>query len=338
MNPLRPFFDTSRFIFRRAAQRLSRQVPDVPELKDVARTHHFSLPDATLTCFEVRSEVEDDSLPELSVMFAHGYTLSARSWVFQAEALRKVPNLRMLIPDLRGHGESTADSDALTVQKTGTDTLHILRELAPSGPVLLVGHSLGVQTVLSAMEQGDDQFRERVVGVALVNGAITEFASAGVTQVLDSGPVQIMRRIGRRLPRLAEWVKNKVDWILEPFIASFVYHGELEEGISAEYDVVEYHAQDIERCTMTTVLGFLDDLVDNDETDAAPLLAEVPGVVMVGQMDNVTPASQTRAIADMWPKAKLREVPDTGHMLPMEAPEKVNRELIELIELIRGGH
>ena len=59
---------------------------------------------------------------------------------------------------------------------------------------------------------------------------------------------------------------------------------------------------------------------------------------MVGQMDNVTPASQTRAIADMWPKAKLREVPDTGHMLPMEAPEKVNRELIELIELIRGGH
>lgn len=335
MSLLSPLFGTTRFVVRRAAHRLARRVPEVPELRDVVASHVHFPPDAKLVTKEILSARQDEGAEQLTVVFAHGFTLSSRSWVFQAEHLREIPNLRMLLPDLRGHGESTGPAETYTVDTTARDMLEIIGHLAPSGPLLLVGHSLGVQTVLSMMRQADSEFVARVRGIALVNGAIDSFASVGVTQILRSLPVRLMRKYGQRYPRVAARVKGSVDWVLEPFIASFVYHGALEEGESARFDVVEYHAEEIDRCTMTTVLGFMDDLINHDETEAAPRLADIPGVVMVGQKDNVTPASQTRAIVEEWPKATLRDIPETGHMLPLEAPEIVNEELAGLIARVR---
>lgn len=336
MSAITPFISTPRLILRRAAHRLSHRVPEVPELQDVASTHVLSLPDAKLVTHEVLSKVQDESQPQLTLIFAHGFTLSSRSWVFQAAHLREIPNLRMLFPDLRGHGESEGPAGTLKVEVTATDLLATVEELAPEGPLMLVGHSLGVQTVLSMMRQSDELFRSRVKGIALVNGAIESFASDGVTQILRSFPVRMMRKYGQEYPNISARFKGSIDWVLEPFIASFVYHGALEEGKSARFDVVEYHAEEIERCTITTVLGYMDDLINHDETEAAAKLTGVPGVVMVGQKDNVTPASQTRSIAHRWPKSKLREIPETGHMLPVESPEDVNEELAELVALIRS--
>lgn len=328
--PLRIFRVTS-LVVRRARYRLQRRIPDLPELRGIHATHCVETNGARLVVHEILSDATPEGTHPVTVVFAHGFTLSAQSWFFQAQRLRQEPGLRMLIPDLRGHGASTADRDSLTVENTSRDLLRIIDELAPEGTLILVGHSMGVMTVLGAMRLGTAELRKRVQGIALINGAIDTFASAGITMILRSWPIQAMRFLGKLMPQAAESFKNSIEGVLEPFIATFVYHGALEEGMSARFDIVEFHAEEIDRTNMSTILGFFDDLVEHDETPAAEAIAGVPGVVMVGAKDNVTPASQTREIASLWDGAELREFPEAGHMLPVECPEAVNREIVKLV-------
>lgn len=357
MNIVHKLYEGTRLAIRRTTHRLRKQVPDLPTLQDVTTVHTLDVParvedrdgaTMSLAVYEIASEDWDLHAPNaLTIVFAHGFTLSAQSWFFQVERLRQLPNIRLLIPDLRGHGNSPAQPEILGMDGTASDLVEAVRQLAsdtkegepgdrqPNGKLMLIGHSMGVMTVLGALRLMSDAERERVAGIAMINGAIDRFASAGITQVLDLWIVRKLRALGKRFPGKAERLKDAMEWVLEPFIASFVYHGALEEGASSRFDIVEYHAEEIDHTTITTVLGYLDDLVNHDETPAAPLLAGIPGVVMVGARDNVTPASQTRELADIWDDATLREFPDAGHMLLVECPEAVNREIVELVEKVR---
>ncbi|RAV31914.1 alpha/beta fold hydrolase [Corynebacterium heidelbergense] len=316
-----------RSIRHRVVERIGHNSKELPSLGEVDRQFTVHT-DAAINVYEVGPR---DA--EVTVLFAHGFTLTAQSWAFQVRYLRKRHNVRMLIPDLRGHGHST-DGNELSVDATATDLLAILAQEVPRGDVVLVGHSLGVMTMLAVLRRMDASTRARVKGVALVNGAIRAFASAGVATVLTTPPVRFLRRLGKATPKRAERAKDGVEWLLKPVIAAFVYHGALEEGLSDHFDIVDFHAQQIDQTSMKTILGFYDDLVRHDETDAAPALAGIPGVVMVGRKDDVTPASQTRQIAEVWPDCTLREVPEAGHMLVVETPEAVNAELTRLLNSI----
>jgi pimeloyl-ACP methyl ester carboxylesterase len=54
---------------------------------------------------------------------------------------------------------------------------------------------------------------------------------------------------------------------------------------------------------------------------------ECPVLVMCGEADQLTPPECSREIAALVPGARLVMVPRSGHMLTMEQPEFVNREL-----------
>jgi len=61
----------------------------------------------------------------------------------------------------------------------------------------------------------------------------------------------------------------------------------------------------------------------------APTLAEVqactvPTLCLVGEVDHVTPAPLIRALADALPDARYVEVPDAGHSVYFEQPERFN--------------
>ncbi|WP_462399027.1 alpha/beta fold hydrolase [Corynebacterium falsenii] len=272
-----------------------------------------------------------------TVVFAHGFNLSGESWFFQVERLKKEPGLRMIVPDMRGHGRSVEqpgdrEIEDLTIPATSRDIITIIEQLAPEGPLILVGHSMGVMTMLGAVRMMPEEMRERVKGMMLLNGAISTFASAGLTTMLNSLPVRSLRYAWKATPKGMEKLKDSFEWLLKPVLASGVYHGKLEEGASAQFDVVDFHAAEIERTPMSTILGFADDLAEHDETDAADYLGSIRGVLMAGEKDDVTPVEQTRTIAKMWPGSSSETIPEAGHMLPVECPEAVNTQLIRLID------
>ena len=69
-----------------------------------------------------------------------------------------------------------------------------------------------------------------------------------------------------------------------------------------------------------------------DKAEASTLLADVPTTVVGGTLDQITPISHTRRIADLLPTATLVEVTGAGHMVLLERYEEVNQAIERLVE------
>ena len=68
--------------------------------------------------------------------------------------------------------------------------------------------------------------------------------------------------------------------------------------------------------------------------DAAPVLPTIrcPTFVVVGRQDAWSTVAQHEAFAKFIPDAKLIVVEDSGHFVPVEQPEALNKILVELME------
>jgi pimeloyl-ACP methyl ester carboxylesterase len=60
----------------------------------------------------------------------------------------------------------------------------------------------------------------------------------------------------------------------------------------------------------------------------------MPGLVMVGEHDRLTPVRQAGRLAETMPEAELVVLPEAGHMAPLEAHERVSAELIALTDRV----
>src|SRR3954447_12647978 len=135
----------------------------------------------------VRLHVEVDGISDapLTIVFVHGFTLSMDCWHFQRRDLRDLG--RLVFYDQRSHGASGRSARKhSTIDQLGRDLGVVIDELAPSGPIVLVGHSMGGMTVLALADQRPELFGPRVIGVALVGTAAGAFAETifGIPGVL----------------------------------------------------------------------------------------------------------------------------------------------------------
>jgi 3-oxoadipate enol-lactonase len=98
-----------------------------------------------------------------TVVLLHGATLDHRAWVPQADALGDA--FRVVVPDLRGHGESTGRFD---FEEAVRDVLALLDQL-PVAKVVLVGLSLGGNIAQEVLHRVPDRVQALVVADATCN-------------------------------------------------------------------------------------------------------------------------------------------------------------------------
>jgi pimeloyl-ACP methyl ester carboxylesterase len=79
-----------------------------------------------------------------ALLLVHGWGGDGREWSPHAEAL--ADGFRVLVPDLRGHGRSEVPDEGNTPAEMADDLAALVRA-AGAGPVVAVGHSMGVQVV-----------------------------------------------------------------------------------------------------------------------------------------------------------------------------------------------
>ncbi len=159
--------------------------------------HAVATPDGAL----LHATVDGDPDAPVTVVLAHGWTLSQAAWDDVAELLAPdvaAGGLRLVRYDQRGHGRSTwGDVDPVSIDLLGEDLVAVLAELAPSGPVVLGGHSMGGMTIMALAAAHPELIGERVRGVALVD------TSAGE---LSHPPRTAVERLRERvLPGLGAW-------------------------------------------------------------------------------------------------------------------------------------
>jgi pimeloyl-ACP methyl ester carboxylesterase len=112
-------------------------------------------------------------------VLAHGYTQASSLWAGQVrDLLAARDDLKVIVYDHRGHGRSgRTPGEAATLEQLGRDLAAVIEATAPSGPVLLGGHSMGGMTLMSFAEQHPDVVRDRVAGVAFVGTSSGGLAS-----------------------------------------------------------------------------------------------------------------------------------------------------------------
>ena len=269
----------------------------------------------------------------LTIVFIHGFTLGADSWYRQFRRLRKdLPGVRLLTLDLRGHGKTGEVPPSLCSTDTAAeDVLAVIAERAPAGKLILAGHSLGGQIAFAALRRAPEDVRHRIAGLVLVSTAIDRFAANGVPELLNLRVVGWLAGLLKASPKRVRRLRDKIAGLIAPALAIAVFSRPTNRR------VIDLHAYMINETPLDTYLGFLDDLRDHDESAVVPHLSGVPGIILVGDNDDVTSREQAGKIIDAWPGAELVEVTHAGHMLPLEAPKEVNAAIVRLAERVAGG-
>jgi pimeloyl-ACP methyl ester carboxylesterase len=275
----------------------------------------------------------------VTVVFSHGYCLSQDSWHFQRAALRGV--VRTVHWDQRSHGRSgrgvaqVQNRVPVDIEQLGRDLKAVIDAAAPTGPLVLVGHSMGGMTLMALADQYPDLIRDRVVAVALVG------TSSGKLGEVNFGlPVAGVNAVRRVLPGVLKALGQQAELVEKGRRAT----ADLFAGIIKRYSfssrdvdpaVARFAERMIEATPIDVVAEYYPAFADHDKTEALAHFADLPVLVLAGVGDLVTPSEHSEAIADLLPDAELVLVPDAGHLVMLEHPEVVTDRLADL--LTRAG-
>ncbi len=283
---------------------------------------------------EPRGDPPDTGAPVPTVVLCHGYTHNLGVWVLQRRALRAA-GYRVVLWDLRGHGRSgEGEPEGYTIARIGEDLGRILDDVVPDGPVVLVGHSMGGMAVMSLAHRRPELFEEKVVGVGLISSSAGDLASIDFglgkrlgTVVHRIGPAAVATLSTR--PAVLDTARGAGKGVEEYLVHrySFATHVPLA--------VVRWVADMIFQTRLGVISAYFAHLMEHDELESLGALVGVETLIMHGAQDRIVPAAHAQRLVDAVPGCEYVEVPRAGHVLPMEYPDLVNEQIIELIERSR---
>ncbi|MCW2848141.1 MAG: alpha/beta hydrolase [Marmoricola sp.] len=265
----------------------------------------------------------------LTVFLAHCWTLNQEDWHYQVRDLQREFGhaIRIVTWDHRGHGDSDPVNRAgATIENLARDWSDLVDELAPTGPLVLAGHSIGGMTMMQLAATRPELF-ERVVGVAFVSTSSggLDTVTLGLPEAGQLVRAQIPRMLALRSRTLSRRQRRRAPIVERLVMRRFVFGRPLRLADAA------LAVDGLINSSGDTVVGFYEDCLRHDRADALKVLAGIPTQVLVGTRDVLTPPSHARRIAAHVPGSVLTVAPDAGHMLPLERDQLVSGTLIRLI-------
>jgi pimeloyl-ACP methyl ester carboxylesterase len=250
----------------------------------------------------------------VTVVLVHGWTLDRRAWKPVARSLASGPSpVRVVRPDHRGHGRSApVDPATMTIDQLADDLAEVVAATAPTGPLVLAGHSMGGMTLMALAER-HPHVLARAVGVALV-----ATASGGLAERpfgLSPPAAAVYRRAQRRIAATREWSRR--EQLGDPRLIAPAMRW-LLLGARPSPEAIRITCETVGGCRPLTVSGFQPTLEAHERDAALAAFADIPTAVLVGSRDRLTPVRAARRIADAVPSASLTIFPEAGHVLPLE--------------------
>jgi pimeloyl-ACP methyl ester carboxylesterase len=281
----------------------------------------------------------------VTLVLAHGWTLDASAWERQAEQLAG-EGVRVVRYDQRGHGRSQGGLAPWSIDLLGRDLARVIEQTAPTGAVVLGGHSMGGMTIMALAAARPELFEGGAEGGAegdaasgRIKGVLLTSTSAGGLDPRGRREAPLRLRVQGHVqsaffgycavtPRSSERIRARLpgpERGLNPFLVKrYLY------GPTAPRQAVLAGARMIHGCPMIAVAGWYPALMAHDKAGALGALAGVPVEVVVGALDRLTPVVHSRRLVDELPQAALHIEPGCGHMLLTERPQVVAEPLRRL--------
>lgn len=269
-----------------------------------------------------------------TVVLSHGYCLNLTSWVFQRRALRDA-GYRVVLWDQRGHGRSgMGPKESISIDQLGDDLHRVIEEVVPTGPVVLVGHSMGGMSMMALALEYEDFVRSRVVGAAFV--ATSPGDLSGVSYGFGPLGGKLIRRLTPLTSSLLAPRQKLVDTSLKQTrdVVDFVVD-HLSFGSPVPLSVAQLATDMIFGTRMEVIAAFFPVFDEHDKREALKAFDGVETLVISGTADRLTPPEHSESIVRLIPGAEHILVLDAGHLIMLEHPDVVNEHLLDL--LVRAG-
>ncbi len=241
----------------------------------------------------------------MPLVLLHGHPFNRSMWNEQVETLCSIS--RVIVPDLRGYGETTVVPGKTTMEDMAGDLAAVLDALAID-QVILGGLSMGGQIVFEFYRQ----FPSRVRALLLADtqpqaeteeGRITRYATA------------------QRL--LTQGMQNLADEVLPKLLSP--------QTIASHPDVVDRVRHMIVQTAPEGAAAALRGRAER--RDYTLLLREiaVPTLIVVGSKDEFTPISDAELMHREIAGSHLVILEGAGHMPNMERPGEFNAALMQFL-------
>ncbi|GAB3946383.1 alpha/beta hydrolase [Kribbella albertanoniae] len=267
---------------------------------------------------------------DLTVVFAHGYGLNMDLWHFERRDLAGIG--KMVFYDQRSHGRSgRSPRENISIDQLGRDLHGIISEYAPTGPLILIGHSMGGMTIMALADQYPELFGDRIIGVGLCS------TSAGQ---LDEVPIILPGLPGRWLRKLALPTVSALARVPDAVERGRKAGTDLSYLLTRQYAFgsevppafTEFVNEMIAATPISVIADFYPIFALHDKYASLEPLQKVECVVIGGDKDALTPFAHAEEIVRRVPGAELVEVKNCGHLGLVEHHREFTAALLGMIE------
>jgi 3-oxoadipate enol-lactonase len=245
------------------------------------------------------------------VILLHPFPVHHEFWLPVAEYLSS--RYRLVMPDLRGHGESGLGNGPATMQKHASDVAGVMSD-AGVDRAPLIGVSIGGYALFEFWRR----FRDRVSALVLCNtkaGADTAEAKAArlktANDVLQEGT--------------------------EPFFESMLQKVLGETTRHLRPDLVEGALRMMRKMSAEDVAGVQRGMAERP--DSVPTLRTIntPVLIITGDEDNMTGVPEAELMKQNIAGSQMKVIAKAGHYSPWEQPEEAGKLLRNFLDSISRG-
>ncbi|MFI5248230.1 MAG: alpha/beta fold hydrolase, partial [Nitrospirales bacterium] len=228
----------------------------------------------------------------LPIVFLHAFPLNRTMWATQEHGLSS--QFRIITIDLRGHGESDAPLCRYTLDQSADDVRALLDHLAIQH-ALFVGLSMGGYILFAFYRK----YVDRMKGLILADTRAQ--ADKAEEKARRFQMAQIAHKQGAAA--IAELMIPK---LLSP------------ATIQTRPDLVRQVRAMIEGNQISGIAGDL--MAMAERPDSVLLLTQItcPTQIIVGQLDQGTPVSDAKLMAEHIPGSRLAVIPNAAHLANLE--------------------
>ena len=240
------------------------------------------------------------------VVLLHPFPCHHEFWNPVAGALDT--RYRLILPDLRGHGDSEIGEGPALIEKHASDVARVLGA-AGVGKAAFIGCSIGGYILFEFWRR----FRARVISLALCDTRPQSDTAEGRANRLKAAAAVLEQGT-------------------EPFIESMIPKLMGRTTVSTRPDLVDGARAMMRKMSAEDISLVLRGMAERPDSVADLKSINVPTLILIGEEDVLSTLADGELMRQNIPGSQLKVVPKAGHYAPWEQPELVGKVLRQFLD------
>ncbi len=240
------------------------------------------------------------------VLLLHGFPLSGKMWAETAEAVSS-EGYRVILPDLRGFGESRCGNEIFPIEEMANDVSQLLDFLKIEKSII-GGLSMGGYVTFNLFRIFPEKFRALILCDTNYTSEPKENLPARQSLVDQIEKHGAQALVDQMLPKaVSEYSKINNPKLISALTDEFL------------------------ACDASSAAAAIRGITLRKDHTATLSKIDVPTILIFGQEDKITDVEGAEKMYNRIQGAKLSVIPNAGHLSNLENPKVFNSTVLEFI-------